>query len=314
MCVSTKQNKMTSIIPTEICDNCCETCIKALHNVCCMVDYDECLDWACDAGSEQGGYTGFKNTCIRADTSSALRDVADADVQLYRHQIMQNLFGATIVNKCKSCFLALCDHTSDDDIELSLCLPTGFVVDMKTCVPLHESDICSLTSSDELSDKVKQSVLSNLLLIYYDASIFEHALQRFLPIQVKTWRASMKPDEWDHHLATAVRVVVSNYAWKSMLDHNPQAFETLLFNIRLYYEVHIDLSMVCQYWLFGAKTSGHDLMNRDLISYCKAQVDQGIYIAYITEAKANMEYYMSAIENKEWHTQCRDRCIELLNE
>ena len=159
---------MSSNIPSEICDHCCQTCYDALMSIHCMVDYEGCLDWACDASSQQRGYTPFHDL---AERYASLRDIADADTELYKHQIVPSLIGASIVNGCMSCFHCLLEHVMGDlrvAKSVLYTLPTAFIVDMQTCAPVSSANVCNIKDNDQLSKYARKTRIPVLLAAHFN--------------------------------------------------------------------------------------------------------------------------------------------------
>ena len=282
---------MTSNIPRDICDQCCETCIAALKNICCLVDYDDCLDWACDAGSYQGGYTSFNNVCINAQDANALKEIADGDTGLFKHQILPNLFASAIVNKCKACFVCLCDTFSEEDIIFCLCVPVAFVFDSETLTPIN-TDMCLQASNDDITKTVRKSKLTRLLVVYYDHEIFSVSLHRFMPLLLNETKGWVNPMEWeDLTLVNTFHCIQSYFPWRAMIEHKPHAMQDLLHHIAQTNGISMNTSILCEGWLKGLKWHESDIVNKDQIVFCKAQVDIDMFTQALLAAKHEYEQY-----------------------
>ena len=119
-----------------------------------------------------------------ADKYGSLRDIADHDETLWLHRILPNLIGASIVNKCVSCFTSLCDYMHGDDnlmYDSLVITPLVYAVDATlTRVDIREMSV------EDLYKSISGTRGTTLLAAYYGVQLFDVFVSKCLRILVDT--------------------------------------------------------------------------------------------------------------------------------
>ncbi len=299
---------MSSNIPSEICDHCCQTCHDALMSIHCMVDYEACLDWACDASSQQGGYTPFQDL---AERYTSLRDIADADTELCKHQIYPSLLGASIVNGCMSCFHCLLENVIGD-LHLAksvlLTLPTAFIVDTDTCTPITTANVCDVRDNDQLTNHVHQTCIPVLLVAYFNPVMMSTFVNTCGDLMASIYTNWTHTTRLEGRMKELFFTLTQNWPWQAMYVHKPEALDHLLHCLSLVFGYRPDMSWICEGYLRDMKHKDHKSWR---IAYCKAFVSEHVFAEAINELCEMCDLMMSTlswdeIEIKYWSALKQD--------